>query len=206
MRPLRCLLPLLLLAAVPASATDFALALDAGWHRLTASSAAEAVFDGSSGGFTAGGFGRIGLGDHFAVGLGARHFSKSGERVFVASPGTPVYRLGHPLEVRLIPVYALASWRFRPATSWRPYLALGPGLTSYKEESTVGGLTDSESKTKFSAHFAAGIEFGRRTVKLGAEAMYTAVPSTLGLGGVSQVYGSKDAGGFTIVGKLLFGK
>jgi hypothetical protein len=34
--------------------------------------------------------------------------------------------------------------------------------------------------------------------------MYSVVPNSLGLGGVSKVYGEKDIGGLSIVGRLIF--
>ena len=45
---------------------------------------------------------------------------------------------------------------------------------------------------------------GRGAVRFGIEMMYAVVPESAGLGGVTQVYGEDDLGGFTVVGKLTF--
>ena len=50
-----------------------------------------------------------------------------------------------------------------------------------------------------------GADYGRGAVRFGLEANYSFVPNTIGLGGVSAVYGEKDVGGFAILGRLVFG-
>ncbi len=195
-----------LLFPVAAAAQDSGIALDvaAGYQDLTsAKDSANAVFDGSSGGVTFGGGVRYGFGSGLFVGGFVRYFSKDGERVFVASPGGDVFRLGHPLSLRLIPFHGTVGWRFGSG-SLRPYVGGGVGFTSYREESTVGGVTESGSDTKFSAHLLGGVEFGRGSLRFAGEAMWTTVPDSLGVGGVSEVYGEKDIGGLSIVGKVVF--
>jgi opacity protein-like surface antigen len=197
----------LALALAPlASAQDSGFAIDVagGWQDLTsARDSARAVFDGSSGGFTFGGGARYDLEVGLFVGGFVRHFKKDGERVFVASPGAEVFRLGHPLSLKLIPVHGTLGWRFGRG-SLRPYLGAGAGFTSYEERSTVGGVTESASETKFSAHALGGVEYGAGALRVAAEAMWTTVPDSLGVGGVSQVYGEKDVGGLSLVGKVVF--
>ena len=78
------------------------------------------------------------------------------------------------------------------------------GFTSYHEESTVAGETFDQSATKASFHGVLGAEYGRGTVRFGIEGMYTTAPNTLGQGGISQVYEEKDAGGFSVVGRIVF--
>lgn len=188
-----------------ASAGQFTLEGQAGYSDLSrAKDSAKAVFDGSSGGFAWGG----GVGYHFDNGFfataWARRFSKDGERVFVAGPGQEVFPLGHPLTVRIIPVQLTIGYRFFEGQSLVPYVGAGGGFTSYHEESTVAGITDTASETKASGHVVAGIELGRGALRLGAELGYTFVPNALGIGGVSQVYGESDIGGFFFVGKIIF--
>ena len=77
-------------------------------------------------------------------------------------------------------------------------------MTLYHEESTVGEITESSSQSKFSGFVALGADYGRGAVRFGLEANYSFVPSTIGLGGVSAVYGEKDVGGFAILGCLQF--
>src|SRR5262245_25571998 len=126
------------LAPRSARAEGFAIALEGGYYDMTnASKSANAVFDGSSGGATFGAFVRTGLGRSWFVGVGARRFSKTGERAFAADKDSPPFSLGHPLEVRVLPVYALVGYRLSPDASFSPYLGVGAGITSYHEESTV---------------------------------------------------------------------
>jgi hypothetical protein len=192
--------------AARASARELTLGLEGGWATLSnASQSAEAVFDGSSGGATFGASFRVGVGRSLFVGVSGRFFRKEGERAFVPATGGPAFPLGHPLTVRVVPVHALAGWRFRPQTSLVPYVALGVGATSYRETSTVGGLDEEPiSQTKASGLGALGVEYGRGTVRFGIDLSYLLAPDTLGLGGVSAVYGEDDVGGFTAMGRVAF--
>ena len=171
-----------------AGAGEFSLTLDGGWHDLTnASNSAKAVFDGASGGPTFGLAVQYGLGESFFIRAGARYFQRDGERVFVAAPESPVFRLGHPLDgadhSRLRRWSASASCRAR---SLRPYIGVGGGVTSYNEESDVAGEIFTSTATKASGHAVAGLDYGRGTVRFGGEVMYSLVPNTIGFGGVSR--------------------
>ena len=109
------------------------------------------------------------------------------------------------MTVRVIPVHAQVGWRFRPAAQLVPYVALGAGATSYREESTVGGLAeDPITQTKASGLAAAGVEYGRGRIRFGLDLSYLVAPDTLGLGGVSAIYGEDDVGGFTALGRVSF--
>jgi opacity protein-like surface antigen len=99
----------------------------------------------------------------------------------------------------------MVGWRFMPQSRWSPYIAVGAGSTSYREESDVAGLVETTSKSKFGFHAALGLDYYFGAVALGVEAMYSTVPNTIGEDGVSKVYGESDVGGATIVGKLSFG-
>lgn len=192
--------------AAPAAAREVAVSLEGGWADLTsASQSAKAVFDGASGGPTFGASLRVGVTRSLYVGVGGRFFRKEGERAFVASAGSPAFGLGHPLTVRIIPAYAYAGWRFRPDARLVPYLGLGVGAVSYREESTVGGLAEPVvSQTKASGHVAGGVEYGRGRLRFGVEVSYSTAPDSLGLGGVSRVYGEDDVGGLAALGKIVF--
>ena len=192
-------------AAAPARAASFELVLDGGYHEMSnARRSAEAVFDGSAGGATGGLSLRMDLGRAFFAELGGRYFQRTGERVFVASPGSPVFRLGHPLEVRILPVHARIGYRFTPASRLQPWVAVGGGITSYKEESTVAGVSTSFDATKPSLALALGLDYRLGSFLVGAEAGYSFVPNTIGDVGVSKVYGEDDVGGLTVVGRLGF--
>lgn len=189
-----------------ASASDFSLALDGGYFLMSnARKSAKAVFGGSGGGPTGGASVTFGVGRSFFVGAGARFFQKTGERVFVENAGAPVFRLGHPLKVRTIPVYGLLGFRFSQDKTLVPYVTGGAGITSYREESTVGGITTTTTQSKFSGMVAVGADYGRGSIRFGAEVNYSLVPSTIGLGGVSAVYGEKDVGGVAFVGRIVIG-
>ncbi len=206
MSALRVVLALALCIAPAATAQDkgFALDLAGGWQDLTsAKESAKAVFDGSSGGATFGGGLRYSFGSGLFIGGFVRYFKKDGERVFVSSATGEVFPLGHPLSVKLVPIQGTAGWRFGNG-SLVPYLGGGAGFTSFTEESTVGGVSESASETKFSAHALGGVEFGSGSFRVAAEAMWTIIPDSIGVGGVSQVYGETDLGGLSVVGKVVF--
>jgi opacity protein-like surface antigen len=165
---------------------------------------------GSSGGVTFGGEVGFIFGDHLALSVGAHHFSKDGERVFVSDPDGTVFKLGHPLKVKLVPARATLAWRFFEKRSagilFTPYLGAGGGVTSYHEESTIAGEQRVFDVTKASAHVLAGLELGGSRVRFAVELGYSTAPNALGDNpdGVSRVYGEKDIGGFTALGKIVF--
>jgi opacity protein-like surface antigen len=138
------------------------------------------------------------------VGLGTRYFSHDGERVFVADSSSEVFRLGHRLTARVWPVYALVGYRFRSHKRLVPYVAGGPGYTSFREESTVAEVTETNDKSVLSGHLALGAEYGTGTVRFGAEVLYTLAPDSVGFGGVSKIYNEKDVGGLSFVAKVVF--
>jgi hypothetical protein len=194
----------LLAAGRPASAGEFGVSFDGGYFGMTnASKSAKAVFDGSGGGFTLGGSARYVVARSLYFGVGVRHFSKEGERVFVASASGTPFPLGHPLTFSELSVYGMVGWRFRPDTKLVPYVALGAGSTSVKEKSVVGDIEESLDQSKFSGHFIGGVEYGRSTLRFGAEVMYTTVPNSIGVAGVSKIYGEDDVGGFSAVGRII---
>lgn len=192
----------------PAAAGSFGVEAQGGYHSLSASKSAQAVFDGSTGGATFGGALRYVLHKGFYVAGGARTFSKSGERVFVAAPDGPVAKLGFPLDIKITPIFGTLGYRFREGRSLVPYLGVGGGVTKFKETSDVTGDIREDSRSKSSFHALAGFEFGTGLLRFGAEGVYAWAPDSIGVGGVSKVYGEKDIGGFSILGKLIlsFGK
>lgn len=187
----------------PATAGDFSIAAEGGYLDLAASKSAKAVF-GSSGGATFGGSAAYRWSNGFYLSAGARYFSKKGERAFVADASSPAFSLGHPLTFRLIPVTATLGYRFRRQSMLVPYAGLGFGIASSHEESNTAGEIDTLDQTKASGHLVAGLEVGRGSWRVAGEVAYSSVPDALGLGGVSRVYGEKDAGGLSAVGKVLF--
>jgi opacity protein-like surface antigen len=196
---------LALVAAAPA-AGQTSVGLETGYSDLTsARRSAQALF-GSSGGVTLGLSARRALGRSAFAGVTARFFRKQGERAFVASPSAPVFRLGHPLTVRIVPVYGTFGWRFSPDAAFVPYAGAGVGVALYRETSTVAGLDlDPVSRTKPSGLLFAGVERGRGRIRFGLEGSYSSTPSTLDAGGIADVYDETDVGGFAVAGRLVFG-
>jgi hypothetical protein len=196
----------LLLAGAGQASADWALGADGGYFKMSnAPKSAKAIFNGSSGGGTVGGFFQLGLGQSFFVSAHGRYFQRTGERVFVADPAGEVFRLGHPLTIRLIPMYAMVGFRIIHSARWAPYIAVGGGATSYRETSDVAGLIETASATKAAGHLAAGVDVLTGPIRFGVEVTYSIVPNTIGESGVSKVYGETDVGGATIVARLAFG-
>lgn len=205
------LLAVLALAAVasPARAEGLLVAASGGYFGINSPDTAKAVFDSSGGGIFGGEVGYV-LGEHLFFTGGARFFSKTGQRVFVAEPGGDVFRLGFPLEMRLVPIQATVGWRFGQTRLFNvpltPYVGAGGGVTSYREESTVAGEVREFSTSKAGLHGLAGLEFGGGRLRFGVEASFSSVPNAIGDSpdGVSRVYGEDDVGGFSVVGKIVF--
>jgi len=202
---LRIALSFVTLALLPlsASAGNFGVEAQGGYFAMSATKSAKAVFDGSSGGGTFGGALRYVIRKGFYIAVGARTFSKSGERVFVATSTGPVARLGFPLEVRITPIFGTVGYRFFEGRALVPYLGAGGGVTKFRETSEVTGDIREESRGSGSFHVLLGVEYGKGMFRVGAEGLYSSVPDSLGVGGVSKVYNEKDLGGFSVLGKLV---
>ena len=203
----RLVLACVIVLSLPARArpADLSLAIEGGYFDMTnARQSAKAVFGDVPGGYTVGTSIRYRLGESLFVGLGGRFFQREGQRAFVADKNSPPFRLGHPLTLRIVPVYAFLGYRFRETRKLVPYVGIGPGFTSYRETSVVGELeVEPISQTKPSGHLLAGFESGRGRLRFGIEATYSIVPNSAGVAGVSKVYGESDIGGITIVGRLV---
>jgi hypothetical protein len=198
--PLAALLGLVLVA--PSGAGELAFEGQAGYFGMSASNSASAVFD-STGGPTFGGAARLAFWRGAFLAVGARTFSREGERVFVLSPSSPVQKLGFPVEVRLTPLFVSAGYRLRQGSLLVPYASAGVAITRYNETSDVAGQSFDESFTKTGFTGAIGVEVGRGTFRFGGEVGYTSVPEAIGVGGVSKVYGEDDIGGWHAVGKVI---
>ncbi|MCL4821490.1 MAG: hypothetical protein KJ067_20335 [Vicinamibacteria bacterium] len=198
---------LLVLLAPAAAGEGLSVGFDAGWSDLTAAKrSAQAVF-GGTGGATFGGALRKPLGSDFFVELGARVLRKDGERAFVADRTSPVFRLGHPLEVRLIPVQATFGYRLGRVAGLDAWVGIGGGALLYEETSRVAGVAEPKlSRTRGIGHVALGADrwFGR--ARIGLAVSYAVAPGTLGAGGVSQVYEEEDGGGLTALVRVGFGR
>jgi len=198
-----CVAALFLAKPPAASAGGFAIDAQGGYFSIAAKDSAEAVL-GSSGFGTFGGGLSYTFGKGIFVHAGVRVASRDGERVFVADPAGEVFKLGHPVSFRLVPVEFTLGYRFGRFGSFTPYIGVGGGVTSVKEESTVAGITEKESQSKGSGHARIGLEFGKKALRFAVEAQWSTVPDAIGVGGVSKIYGESNVGGFTILGKVIF--
>jgi opacity protein-like surface antigen len=188
--------------ARPAVPRELAVEGQVGYFGMAASNTASAIFD-STGGVTFGAAGRYTFHRSFFVSVGLRTFSKDGQRVFVSSPGGAVSKLGFPLSVRITPIFATVGYRFRNGQMLVPYAGLGLSITGYKETSEVAGQTFEESRSKAGFHGLAGLEVGRHMFRFGGELSYSTVPDAIGIAGVSKVYGEKNLGGLSVLGKVI---
>ena len=196
----------LALGATAAYPQSFGIDAEAGYRTLSATKSADAVF-GSSSGLTLGGSAQYA----FKMGLflrgGYRHFGKQGEKVFLADATSPAYPLGFPLKASIDSIDVVGGWRFKlggkKPSAFVPYLGVGLELASYQEESTVAELVEKNDQSKTGFQFLGGLEYkGFGKLVLAAEVAYALVPNTLGVGGVSKIYGEDDIGGFRVVGRL----
>jgi hypothetical protein len=190
------------LLASPAAAQEWFLEAEAGGLAFTAKDSVKAVF-GQEGApiFGLGGGYQTSFGVFFRAGV--RRVSQDGERVFVAGPGSPVFGLGHPLSATITPVFGTVGYRFGTGT-FRPYYGLGAGITSYREESTIGGVTESLDVSRFSWRVVGGVQVLRGPLRFSIEASFSSAPDLLGRGGVSAVYGETKGGGVSAVAKVIF--
>lgn len=187
-------------------ADEFALVLEAGGHGMSNSADTEkAVFD-SRLGFGAG----LGLsyerGPRWRFGLDLRRVRRDGERAFAADRTSPAFRLGHPLSLTLIEGVAVASYRLPSFAGLSPYVSLGGGAVSWKERSDIAGLVETASGTAPLIEGRIGLERRQGLLRLGLEGGVSFMPSAIGKGGISEVYGETDLGGLFVVAKIGFSR
>jgi hypothetical protein len=173
-----------------------------GYRWLSAApDSAKAIF-GETGDLEYGGFFSVAVNRSVFLSLSGTYFQKEGERVFLADPDGPWFRLGHPLKLRLIPVNLVVGYRFHVGDSVVPWLAIGGGATFYREESTIGGVTESTEKTEGTGIVMGGVDYVNGNLLFGVQASWSTVPNSVGVGGVSQIYGEDDLGGLGVCVRL----
>ena len=130
---------------------------------------------------------------------------KTGERVFV-SDGT-VFPLGIPDTVTIRPLMFSAGYRFSRTRRTVPYVGGGIGTFQLIERTPFSDSTETVRERHTGYRVLGGIELRRRRrLAAAVEGAYTRVPDSLGIGGVSQVFGEHDLGGFDARVKVLFGR
>ncbi|HTM23739.1 MAG TPA: hypothetical protein VL225_01020 [Vicinamibacterales bacterium] len=135
---------------------------------------------------------------HLFIRVAVTHLSKKGGRVFVDSG--QVFPLGIPLTLTMTPIEIGGGWRFagkRPSR-FAPYAGGAALIVPYKETSAFGDAADNVSQSFTGAAVFAGVEASvTRSITVGGEAQFRAIPNALGTAGASQAYNETDLGGVT---------
>lgn len=139
--------------------------------------------------------------------IGARRFSKSGERAFVGSDGQ-VFALGIPAKVTMTPLDVTAGWRFRPRFGRViPHIGLGYTRMKYEETSDFAAEGENFSGSFNGFHVLGGAEVRvARWVGFGTEVVWTSVADAIGEGGASKAFDENNLGGTSIRVKLILGR
>lgn len=210
---LRCLaLPLaawcgaVFLPVSPARADGLGVSVEAGLRTMSNSpDTQKAIFEKTGGlGIGAGLF--FDHGSRFRFSIEGRRLTRDGERAFAADRTSPAFRLGHPLQFRMTQGIGSAAYRFGKFGPVAPYVAVGAGVASWKEQSTIAGLVENASGTSALFEARLGFERGQGSVRLGVEGGITFVPNAVGIGGVSAIYEEKDLGGIFVVARIGFSR
>jgi len=139
--------------------------------------------------------------------IGARRFTKTGERVFVTDRGE-VFPLGIPATVTMTPLEVAAGWRFRPRFGRViPHLGAGYTRMKYEETSDFAGSGEDVAESFNGYHVIGGAEVRvARWVGITGEVVWTSVPDGLGQGGASKAFDENNLGGTSIRLKLVIGR
>jgi hypothetical protein len=132
------------------------------------------------------------LGERFALHLQTSFGKADGELVAIV-PGVGNVPTGVPTELELNAWHLTAAWRIHPEGPWSGHLGVGPTLVLFDESNELEDV----SSDGFGGHAAAGVRraFGRWAV--GAEAIYSLAPDTIGEEGAGGSFDEDDAGGLT---------
>ncbi|MBP6705175.1 MAG: hypothetical protein KA385_16810 [Vicinamibacteria bacterium] len=198
--------PLSLLTPAPAQAGSFALMFEAGLRTMSRSPDTEkAIFDQKRGIGVGGGI-TYDRGSRWRFGIDGRRISREGERAFAFDRTSEAFRLGHPLTFTMTQGVASAAFRFGKIGPISPYLGVGVGMASWKEQSNIAGLIEKASGTSALFEGRLGLERQQGPVRIGVEGGITIVPNAIGVGGISQTYEEKDLGGLFVVVRLGFSR
>lgn len=170
---------------------------------FTASSTFKAVLGSSTGQEYGGGL-NLTQGPGYLE-IGARRFSKDGERVFVFNG--QAFPLGIPAKVTMTPLEITAGWRFGPRFGRViPHVGAGYTRMTYEETSDFADDSENVSESFNGFHVVAGTEVRiTRWVGVIAEGAWTSIAKALGDGGASKAYGEDNLGGTSIRLKLVIG-
>ncbi len=196
----------LLLSSGLAEAGTFAVSFDAGLRAMSNSPETEKAIFGEKRGTGAGLGVSYDRNSRWRFAVDFRRVSREGQRAFAIDRNSEAFQLGHPLKFNLTEGVASASFLIGQIGPISPYLTLGVGRASWKEESNIAGLIEKSdgSATLFEARL--GIERQQGPIRLGIEGGLTMIPNSVGVGGISKVYEETDIGGLFVVMKIGFAK
>ena len=116
-----------------------------------------------------------------------------------------VFGLGVPDTITLVPMKALAGWRFEHGNA-TPYVGGGIGTVLFKEESLAADPGENIQTRFTSYHAVAGVEFRNGWVATAFEVEYSRIPDSIGFGGASAAFQETNLGGVVGRIKILVGR
>jgi opacity protein-like surface antigen len=172
-----------------------------GYTRFSAQQSVQAI-TGNGGGAVLGAGGEVRIGRLF-VGASIDRYTKTGQRVLVVD--REVFGLGVPDTISLIPMTAIAGWRFEHQSA-TPYVGGGVGTVLFKEESLAADPAENIRTHFRSYHVAGGVEFRNGWVATAFEMEYSRIPDAIGVAGASAAFHESNLGGVVGRIKILVGR
>lgn len=172
-----------------------------GYTRFSAQNSFQAI-TGQGGGAVVGGGAEVRIGSLF-VGASIDRYTKTGQRVLIID--REVFGLGVPDTISLVPMTAMAGWRFEHQSA-TPYLGGGVGSVLFKEDSLAADPSEN-IRTRFTSyHVLCGVEFRNGWVATAFEMEYSRIPDAIGFGGASAAFHESNLGGVVGRIKILVGR
>ena len=104
------------------------------------------------------------------------------------------------------PVDIAGGWRFVFGRV-SPYAGAGVSLIAYEETADFAASGDNVSESKTGPLFLAGVDVAViRWLHAGAEFRYRSVKGVLGDGGVSDIFGEDQLGGYALAVRISVGR
>ena len=172
-----------------------------GYTRFSAQNSFQAI-TGTGGGATVGGGAEVRIGNLF-LGGSIDRYRQTGQRVLVID--REVFGLGVPDTISLVPMKALAGWRFEHGNA-TPYVGGGIGTVLFTEESLAADPGENIQTRFTSYHAVAGVEIRNGWVATAFEVEYSRIPDSIGFGGASAAFQESNLGGVVGRIKILVGR
>ena len=172
-----------------------------GYTRFSAQNSFQAI-TGTGGGAVVGGGAEMRIGSLF-IGASIDRYTRTGQRVLVID--REVFGLGVPDTISLVPMTAMAGWRFEHQ-SVTPYVGGGIGRVLFKEDSLAADPAENVHTHFTSYHLVSGVEFRNGWVATAFEMEYSHIPDAIGVGGASAAFQESNLGGVVGRIKILVGR